>query len=288
MRVVFQQADLDTVLTGLVLGVSETDDFVVIRGEASAEDLADSAVLCIEAGGSGQVERRNYDHHGPGAPFESACVQALRRVAEPSDDLRRLVDYVASVDRGRLGAPPLVTEQVMTLSSVFSGMRLCTLDPKDQFCRGLSLLRETLRRGFNPAGPFPELPEWREYFERKRVEWIGIAAAKPGIRPFVTRGGLRAAFLETDYIGALGLLYEEGFEVGIAFSARYQPPSGGDAIPKYSIGRPGDARVDVLLPLFDALEPGWGGPSHGTIIGSPRGGSILTPDQVVQVVEQGL
>lgn len=122
MQVVFQQADLDTCLTAVILGVTERDELSVTTGEASAADLANPSVLCIEAGGSGRTDIGNYDHYGIDAPIESACVQAFASVVEPSEHLRRLVAYVATVDRGRLGNPPLVTEHVMTLSSVFLGI----------------------------------------------------------------------------------------------------------------------------------------------------------------------
>ena len=289
MRIVFQQADLDTCLTALLVGVGD-DELRAVTGDASPDDLADPSVVCIEAGGSGRTDLGNFDHHGIGAPVEPACVQALAalaHVAEPSDHLRRLVRYVADVDGGRLGAPPLVTEHVMTLSSVFSGMRLCTPEPVAQLRAGLTILREVLRRDFNPAGPLPELPEWRTYFERKRQEWNGISSVRGRIDRFITAGRIQAGFLETDFVGALGLLYDEGCEVAIAYSPRYQSPSGIGPVPKYSIGCRAGLRVDGLLAALTALEIGWGGPSHGTIIGSPRTGTGLSPEQIRRIVISG-
>jgi hypothetical protein len=53
MRVIIQQADMDTCLTGLILGVSAKDQVEVVRTGASQEDPVDPAVLCIETGGRG-------------------------------------------------------------------------------------------------------------------------------------------------------------------------------------------------------------------------------------------
>ena len=133
MRVVLQQVDLDTCLTGLLLGVGAAAEVTVVRDGATPAELADPAVLCIEAGGSGQTERNNFDHHDDAGSWPPACVQASRAVgAAGSPALERLVAYVAEVDLGR--AP----DENRSLSSVFSGMRLTVRDPREQFFAGSS------------------------------------------------------------------------------------------------------------------------------------------------------
>ncbi len=42
----------------------------------------------------------------------------------------------------------------------------------------------------------------------------------------------------------------------------------------------------LLEHLFHTLESGWGGPAHGTIIASPRGGSRLDPEVVKRLVRE--
>ena len=55
---------------------------------------------------------------------------------------------------------------------------------------------------------------------------------------------------------------------------------------KYTVVGNG-VRVDSLLPMLNDLEPAnWGGPSHGTILGSPRWGSRLSVEEVIAVVTQ--
>ena len=162
MRVVLQQVDLDTCLTGLLLGA----------GAAPAE-LADPAVTCIEAGGSGQTELNNFDHHDAAGSWPPACVQALRAAgAAGSPALERLVAYVAEVDLGRAPVRDWETDAAegLSLSSVFSGMRLTVRDPREQFFAGLGVLRTVLEESIDPFGPMPPRPAWQVYADAHRRE----------------------------------------------------------------------------------------------------------------------
>jgi hypothetical protein len=89
--------------------------------------------------------------------------------------------------------------------------------------------------------------------------------------------------VETEVIGALGALYGRGCQIAIAYSPRFGNPP----VPKYTIAGNG-VRVDSLLQLLNEREAGWGGPAHGTIIGSPRVGSKLKPHEVKAIVQEHL
>lgn len=279
MRVVIQQVDLDTALTAYLLGVTPADSVTIARGQAPAEDLADPTVCCIEAGGSGQVEYNNFDHHNTTEPLPPACVQALRFKGEATAWRGRLVEYVSALDEGRmetLGPSP----GFPTLSAVFSGMRLTLRDPSAQLAAGLSILGTLEEMGLDPFGVMPQRPEWQSYLEARQREDEGMAEAGARAEVWVSKGGQILGFLETGFIGALRALYARGCAVAIA----YAPAFGEPPVRKYTIGGNG-VRVDHLLPILNALEPGWGGPSHGTIIGSPRSGSGLEPGVVRRIVE---
>jgi hypothetical protein len=284
MKVIIQQVDMDTALTAFIREVTPADEIVAVKEQASPEDLADPSVLCIEAGGSGQVERNNFDHHNTELPLPPACRQALEASGREDPALRRLVDYVAAIDAAGpqvLGPAP----GFPTLSDVFSGMRLSIKDPVEQLKAGLTIFATVLREGLDPFGVMPEKPEWKNWIEAKRREDEGLAKARADAEVFVSHSGRKVGFLQTEYFGALGVLYELGCEVAIAYNPRFTPPSGGDPILKYTIGGNG-VRVDHLLPVLNALEPGWGGPAHGTIIASPRTGSRLDPETVKQLVRE--
>ncbi|MEM2001020.1 MAG: hypothetical protein QXT77_00040 [Candidatus Methanomethylicaceae archaeon] len=280
MKVVIQQVDMDTALTALICGVSAEDEIVVVRGGASPEDLADPSVLCIEAGGSGQVHLNNFDHHDTAEPLPPACRQALEASGKTDPALSRLVDYVAAIDeRGPSGLGP--HPGFPTLSDVFSGMRLSIKNPIEQLHAGLAILTTVLRENLDPFGRMPERPQWQEWIEARRREDEGLARARAEAEVFLAKSGKTVGFLQTEFIGALEVLYSLGCQIAIAYSPRFGNPP----IPKYTIAGKG-VRVDHLLPFLNQLEPGWGGPAHGTIIGSPRTGSRLTPGMVKQLVKE--
>ncbi|RME54985.1 MAG: hypothetical protein D6795_03570 [Deltaproteobacteria bacterium] len=278
MRVVIQQADMDTILTALILGVDVGDEIAVVRGDASRTDLEDPAVCCIEAGGSGEVERRNFDHHDTSRPLPPACRQAFETTGRGDPGLAHLVDYVAAIDVGDTS----IFERPVSfprLSDLVSGMRLSLSDPRAQLLAGIGIFRTVLREGIDPFGTMPERPEWRSWIEARRQENERLARERGRAEIFKTDREHTAGFLETDTIGAIGTLYALGCEIAIGFAPHFGTPP----VPKYTIAGKG-IRVDHLLPLLNALEPGWGGPAHGTIIASPRTGSRLPPDKVKEIV----
>jgi hypothetical protein len=284
MKVVIQQVDMDTALTAFLRGVTPADEIVAVKEQASPEDLADPNTLCIEAGESGQVDLNNFDHHNTDLPLPPACRQALAVSGRTEPALCRLVDYVAAIDEAgptALGAAP----GFPTLSDVFSGMRLSLKDPVAQLKAGLRIFATVLEEGLDPFGVMPERPEWQNWIEAKRREEEGLAQARAEAEIFVSCSGRKVGFLQTEYLGALGVLYELGCEVAVAYNPKFTPPSGGEPILKYTIGGNG-IRVDHLLLVLNALEPGWGGPAHGTIIASPRTGSRLTPKIVKELVRE--
>ena len=291
MRVVLQQVDLDTCLTGLLLGVGAAAEVTVARDGATPAELADPAVLCIEAGGSGQTELNNFDHHDAAGSWPPACVQASRAVgAAGSPAPERLVAYVAEVDLGRAPARDWETDADgrLSLSSVFSGMRLTVRDPREQFFAGLRVLRTVLEESIDPFGPMPPRPAWQAYADAHRRERAALAALLHAAERFPTAGGRTAGYLRTDRIGALRALYRSGCDVAIAYAPAFRPPAGGAPIRKFTIAGRDGLRVGGLLGPLAEREPGWGGPAHGTIIASPRRGTDLDPAEIKRLVRDHL
>lgn len=283
MRVVIQQVDLDTCLTALLKGVTAADDILVSGAEgATEEDLRDPSCLCIEAGGSGRVSENNFDHHTAEGPRDPACRQALETLPPQPPIVQSLVSYVEAHDLGAACHGP-ADPLGLTLSALFSGMRLTTVGAQTQLLEGLSILNTVIAEGLNP-GELPQRPGWRRWVEAKRAEWEAARCAAAAAEIFNSVNGLRVGFLESDRIGALRELYALDCDMAIAYSPRYRNPAGGDPVRKYTIGGRDGRRVDGLLPALTALEHGWGGPAHGTIIASPRIGSQLTPEQVKSIV----
>lgn len=287
-KIVIQKVDLDTALTALLLGVSKSDEIVVVRDKATNEDLANPDVICVECGSSGQVDSSNFDHHDTDQQLPSACIQALHTCDDQNDDLLKcLAEYVAILDiegpEGLKARSKLPKDAFPTLSDVFSEMLLVTREAKEQLLNGMAILKTVLEQQLDPFDLMPKLPGWCDHLEAKRKNNEAIRFAVEGAKLFETKGGLKAGLVETTVIGALGELYKLGCVVAIAYSPKFgNPPA-----PKYTVAGNG-VRVDSLLLILNEQELGWGGPVHGTIIGSPRTGSKLKPEEMIAVVREHL
>ena len=243
-----------------------------VSGEAPREWLCDPAVLCLECGGSGRTDLGNFDHHGDGGPLPPACVQALQRVGGVEAWLDDLVAYTAAVDEGR---PPSRARALPDLSHVVSGARLVHPDLAGAFRAALRVVAGW--RGLPPWGPVAPRPEWQPYLWAKRGNQEALLADLDAARFVTTRAGRRIGFVITPAAGGHEALRRLGADVSMLAmhleGGRY----------KYTVASR-TLRVDGYLPRLRLLEPGWGGPHHGTIIGSPFEGSRLTPDQLLALL----
>lgn len=300
------KVDLDTCGCAFLMGVTREEGVEVVRsGRASEADLADSSVLCIEVGGSGQVDRVDFDHHESGGPVESATAQARSWLGQEagyeffqrhnitiSDDgeeagsqvasLVSLIQYIDELDtKGpqALGREPR-GEEFPYFSDVFAGMLLTERNPVEQLHKGVQILKDLVQRGQDPYGT---IKGFDLYAEAKAENNRQVTKAVESARWTNTKAGRKVGYLETDFFGAPGVLFGAGAEIAVAFSPRFGNPP----VPKFTIAGNG-VRVDEVLSALNALEQGWGGPATGTILGSPRSGSSLTLEQVVEIVRKNL
>ncbi len=270
--VALRQPDLDTVVAGFVLGVEPDLPVWPVTGEAPAGWLADPGVLCLECGGSGQTDLGNFDHHGEGAGLPPACVQALGEGGGADAWTRDLVAYAAAVDEGR---PPPAPRVLPDVSTLVSGIRLVHGEAAAAFRAGLQLLHEC--RGLPPWGPLPRRSAWMPYLDAKAENLRALLASLDAVRTATTRSGRTLAYLETPAAGG----HEALRRTGAAITVLSRPLDGGRR--KYTVASR-TLRVADYLPRLRAAEPGWGGPSHGTIIGSPFSGSLLSPDDLIALL----
>lgn len=281
VKVLFNKVDMDTCLTALILGVSEKDEIVALQRDAASADLVDPTVVCIEVGGSGQVDRNNFDHHDCAGPLEPACEQAFAAKGG-DDDLERLVKYVSTIDSTG-GTSEFEKTQPPYLSSVFSGMLLSNPEPTQQLWNGIKIFATVLNKKIDPFGTMPPLEEWQEYIKAYESNARLGNSVRAMVKSFTTTGGLRGGFVETDYIGAPGLIYSLGYDAAVVCHPRYGLPP----VRKFTIAGK-DINLEHLKSALNALERGWGGSSSGTILGSPRNGSKLSLQEVVNVVIENL
>ena len=279
MKVVICKPDLDTCLTGLILGVGSQDEVAAVRGDSNPEDLSDPMVLCIEVGGSGQVDRYNFDHHETEVYLPPACRQACDYSGQRDERLGRLVEYVSMVDVNSKDHPPV---PFPSLSNLFSGMLFVEKGAVAQFHAGIIVLQAVLDRGFDPFATLPVLPDWEPYITAKLENQKRLAELISHAEYHTSRSGLQIGYSGHDAIGGIGALYQQGCQAAILLSEQFGDP----AIRKFTIA---GNRIPVghLAPFFEKIEQGWGGTQ--TILGSPRDrDSRLSKDQVLAIVKEHL
>ncbi|MDD4271315.1 MAG: hypothetical protein PHF50_00755 [Patescibacteria group bacterium] len=284
------KVDLDTVGTAFLLGINRADKVIVLRnGQASEAELSDPGITCIEVGGSGRTTENNWDHHDPDGPKESATKQGANEAVkfltthqQESVAKLKLVDYIETLDvLGPQALPEYGQVEFPTFSDIFAGMCLITRDPVEQFQKGVEIISQIVMGNYQSF--FGTIRGFEKYSDAKAKNNRQIAEAVQLAKWSTTKAGRKLGYLETDFFGTPGALYGKGAEIVVAFAPRFGNPP----VPKFTIGGNG-IRVDAALASLNALEPGWGGPPTGTIIGSPREGSKLSLEQVVSVVKEVL
>ena len=236
---------------------------------------------------------------GLGDPAEFVPVVYMCEGGRPADEavvLARMVEYINILDTE--GPEPLRRLQrekkgflrnaepiFPTLADVFAGMLLTERDPVGQFRLGVEILQEAVHRLADPFGRMPveEVAGWSAYAEATAENNRQIAKALRDAQWGKTASGLKLAWLESSFFGTPGALYGEGAQVIVAFAPRFGPAG----VPKFTVAGNG-IRVDSVLPELNARESGWGGPGTGTILGSPREGSKMTLNEVVEMVRRTL
>lgn len=277
-RYFIRKPDLDTVYTAFLLGWRPGAVVRRVPGQAPPEILADPGVYCLECGGAGQMALGNFDHHNTPLALPPACLQALHW-REPDDPLVwEWGAYVAAVDLGRSGRGRLPG---WSLSQLYSGLRLTVPDPLVQLAAGVDLLQTIVHLRLRPTEPLPLLPGWEPYRQAKQHLWDRLAALLPQAVYFTTQAGRRGGYLAAPYPGVHGLLRRQGCQITVAQGL------GQSHGPSITIASQG-ADLRPLLAHLRRLEPGWGGPAHGTIVAAPTTGSRLPQLTLLNLIREFL
>lgn len=274
MIVAIQKVDLDTALTALLVGVKDGDRIVALRENAPDSFIFDPEICCIEAGGSGLTQFNNFDHHDPSRYFPPASKQAYTVLGLDDPVIERLVEYVSTLDE-RPDILPRIP--FPSLSSIFSGMLLCESNPVMQLFAGISILTQVLCLELDPFSTIPILPVWEPYIAAKTMNREILNEDLNNVQIFESKTGLKIGFLESRAIGGTKALFSMGCDIAIL----YNPSYGNPPVRKFTIASRNKKLVN-LLTHFDNIETGWGG--RETIIGSPRTGTNLKKEDVLDVV----
>ncbi len=199
-----------------------------------------------------------------------------------------LVTYINTLE---IHGPRCLREKIgdtvfPTLYDILSGLLLSVREPVAQLLAGLEILHLAKEQNLNPFGTVPLdcFPHFEDYAKAKAEHRAQLQAGV--VEPAKwerTQSGRRLAYVETVRFGALGALYQAGAEIAVV----YNPQFGEPPVAKFSIAGDG-LRIDAVRAPLNEMEPGWGGPAHGTILSSPKAGSKLTLETVVGTVKKAL
>lgn len=304
----FIKADLDTVCTAAILLSNEEFealDLVKLDALASAQDLADPKVLCIESGGDGHIECNNFDHHQKVDALTIPCdegvsvniamsneqgtycsaIQAFVAQGMPSH-LVNLVNFVSYVDTRSCLIPVFelkLKKENTSLSDLFNGMRLIYRDEVERFKHGFYLLKEIMEdedKLEHPEDIKNLTVTQQQYLDAKIKQKEAIEKTICDAKNYYICG-VKVSALETNLPGVHGLLKRHGAEISIAKNTETS---------KISISVDYMCKVDpqelayVLNQKENNKENTWGGhPSMG-IISSPYQGTKLDIDDVIKSI----
>jgi len=274
----FQKPDMDTVLTAIILGFDFSDQLIISTPEISQELLERPDIYCIECGGSGQLESRNFDHHNTQQLLPSACAQAYSWKGLNDSRLFELVNYVKWVDEGLI-IPGCDKQVGFYVSNVYSGMLFMYADSiVDQFYHGALFLKKIIEKKINPWKPVPKISEWQPYVQLKKRQWFQLEKYKSNINFYKTDSGLTFGFLCAPVPGIHALLRRSGCKISIAAGLTNHNEK------MYMTISSNQLSMLDLLPEINKREKGWGGPCHGKIIGSPKKGTIMSETNIVDII----
>jgi len=280
--VLIRKPDLDTLMAALMAGVSLTRPLKALAGLAEPEMLGDSSVLCLECGGSGRTAELNFDHHNYPLELPTAAEQVWEFIGRPPA-WKEWVNYTAWVDTaGRRGYVPPRAETV-TLSGLLSGLFLSRPETADRFWLGLALLEDAVSCGQPPwdlTAALKSRPAWLAWADARDRGARALADSVERVRRWRLRPGGPEPFLalSSPWPGVHGLLKDLGGAGRLAHR-----PGGHFTLsvePEYR------AWLLSVTKFLNGLEPGWGGPAGGLILGSPFGGSRFDLETLEELLFQ--
>lgn len=308
-KVIVEKIDLDTIgsffLHKKTGRVDDQTEIVAKRGQADQNELDNPRILCIECGGSGMIGSGNFDHHNCEIN-RSASLQTLKTLPKDklSLELIHLTNYIDDFDLCGINKfhEKHSKPQFPGLSDIIAGINLVhSRDPKKALLEGNKVLENIVE---NKIDPFGQINGFEQYAEAKRTNDEAIEKVRANVQFIDSAKGLKIGFLKTEYFGAPTVVYQEGakkYGQGETIAVIAHNPAFGQAKNenKFTVGlnlSPAEANQknlklndlakllnDMDLAVDNYQQKTWGGPATGTIIGSPKGGSALSLEQVLEV-----
>ena len=266
--------DLDSCMAAaIILGDIDPKeiDIDLVNSQALPEQLANPEIPCIECGGSGEVDKNNWDHHYySDDPIEKrylppACIQAAKAKLPA---IPQVVQAIGAWDEGKEFEFPH-----KEIWSIFSGMLLDVRNVAEQAKLGIQLCQKWLNGDFS-------LSQDEEKWKKVKSEYdIKIAEAMDDVEFIDTLSGRVIAYVESPFWGTLKAIQNTIDDEDIVV---VRNPANGKVTVALNPQGPGDLKF--ICELLNKLDPGWGGPITGKIIGSPQAGTKLEFNDIIDIV----
>jgi hypothetical protein len=267
--------DLDSCMTAaIILGDINPQeiDIDLAHCQALPEQLANPEIPCVECGGSGETKLNDWDHHfyngdqGDKEYIPPACIQAAR---EKLGEIPPVVQAIGAWDEGKFGEFPEFKETQI----IFGGMLLDVRNVMEQAKEGIILCQKWL------AGDFSLSPKEKKWKEIKKNYDIKIAEEMEKVEYLQTKQNRTLAYVESEFWGTLRACQEPMDTEDVVVVKN--PTTNKITI---ALKPASTSSLKGICDLLNKIEPGWGGPITGKIIGSPQKGSRLELREVVQIV----
>jgi hypothetical protein len=272
MKIIMSKGvDLDCCMTAAILLADQKpeDSEIVLRDKATQEELYDASIACIECGLSGRTDLNDWDHHyynneSKTDPLPPACIQAGYH---KFFKLPMIIQAIGAWDEGK------EFKELGECRDIFSGMLLSIKNTKEQAMVGIRLCQKWLRGDFLPSVEEIRWMEVKEDYDMKVEESLEKANL------LQSRQGKTIAYLESEFWGSLQACQTRLDDEDIVI---VQNPS----TRKITVALKPQSKADLkeVCEILNRVDPGWGGPISGKIIGSPHAGTKLVLDDVVDVV----
>lgn len=286
----FIKADLDTVAAAALILNELPENIYVLMNNAEEKSLNHSSCLCLECGGDGLCSLNNFDHHEK-SELPCAAVQAFNEY-NCSEKYRNLVNYVEYIDTGRGSFTSLsVDDSCCSISGLFSGMLSLYKSEITRFKKGFEFFKRIMEMPevlANPLAVPVDDPVLSRYYKAKNK--ITDALNKEQDKIVKVDCAVPTMYLKTQLPGVHGLIHKLGAVISIAVNANTGKisissiPGYENLVESFEKELNYEEEKNNSEPIASDSGNRWGGHSSMGIIGSPRNGSCLEFNQIIDII----
>lgn len=297
--------DLDTVMAvWLLKDIIDRSNTKFVK-QATVNDLISSDIICIECGGSGQIDKMNFDHHNYGeiSTTESRCATkqaydfielfnnyALNGIHRHPftimnshiETINKLVEYIQILDvRGPHILRSFNSSKGPYITDVFGGVKTHFNNHNDRLNESLRIIELIVKNDIDPFSNINRLLNidntLLKYIKSKHENKMKSIENMKNIELFFSEDNRIIGYISTIQHMDIAPIYNTGISIMII----HNPETN-----KITVCTK-NTKLNSLLSQVKELENGWGGPENMTMLCSPKDGTILDPLIIKEIVRRG-